>query len=69
MKIIEDIKECWNGTNGEKVYLLLKEHSKKYDRYIKDVDENIVFLEQVKKAYRNLDNALGNKIDSADIEA
>jgi len=55
---------CWGGTSGEKVQETLKKHAKRYEEYIKNLDNNIKYLESVRNAYRIADEGLSKKIDS-----
>ena len=62
-KIIKDFSECWGGNTGEEVCKRLTEHNKNYENYLKEIDEKITFLENVRQSYNKMDESISAKID------
>ncbi len=60
-----EIKSCWGGNTGDEISKELEDHSKKYEDYLKTLDEKIAFLENAIESYNKLENEGGNKIDNS----
>ena len=64
INIIDEIKNYWTGTSGDKAYETLIKHKEKYASYVSSMDEKITFLENVRNAYKKLDTGFSNTLDS-----
>ena len=64
IKNIDEMKQYWTGTSGDKAYETLIHHKEKYASYINSMDEKITFLEQVRNSYKKLDIGISNTLDN-----
>ena len=63
-KLVESLKNSWDGTTGEDVNKKLVDNNQKFESLVSNLDSKIIFLQNVKKAYAGMDEGISSKIDN-----